>query len=100
MSRKDAVTLASRTLALLMVVFALVDLSYLPGRLNSFVHYAYQFTNPTDLILYQRHYYLIELGFLIVRVIGLSLLARWLFNGGPEIEQLFLPEEQQDVEQV
>ena len=93
MSRKDAVTLASRTLAVLMVVTALTDLSYLPGRLNSFVHYTYQTAISTEWVQYQRHFYLIEVGFLIIRVIGLFLLARWLFKGGDEIEQLFLPQQ-------
>ena len=92
MSRKDAVTLASRTLALLMTVWALADMSYLPGRLNSFLHYANSASKSSNGIDYGRHYYVIELGFLITRIVGFSLLARWLYKGGEEVEQLLLPE--------
>jgi hypothetical protein len=38
-ARKDAVTLASRTLATLLTVWALADVSYLPERAHSFLHY-------------------------------------------------------------
>lgn len=38
-SKKDAVTLASRTLATLLTVGALADVSYLPERVHSFLHY-------------------------------------------------------------
>ena len=39
MSRKDAVVLASRTLATLLIVWTLTDVSYLPEYLHSFLHY-------------------------------------------------------------
>jgi hypothetical protein len=41
---------------------------------------------------YLRQRYLIDLGFLITRIVGYSLTARWLFKAGPELEQLFSPE--------
>jgi hypothetical protein len=97
MSRKDAVQLASRTLATLLMVWALADLSYLPGRLHSFLHYGNQGTpSSTAANQYLRHYYLIELGFLMSRVVGYSLMARWLYKGGPEIEELLLPEPEEN----
>ena len=37
MSRKDAVLLASRALAVLFIVSALIEMSYLPERLHSFL---------------------------------------------------------------
>jgi hypothetical protein len=40
-----------------------------------------------------RHYYLLILGFLLTRIVGYSLMARWLYKGGPEIEELLLPAE-------
>jgi hypothetical protein len=94
-SRKDAVTLASRTLAVLLTVWALADLSYLPGRLHSFLHYGTP--SSTAATQYLRHYYLIEVGFLVTRVIGYSLMARWLFKGGLEIEELLLPEPEENA---
>ena len=48
-SRKDAVTLASRTLAVLLTVWALRDVSYLPETLHSFLHYLnYESSSPGD----------------------------------------------------
>ena len=88
MSRKDAVVLGSRALAVLFVVSALVEASYLPERLYSFLHYIDQDPGPATFMEYRRHYYLISLGFLAVRVIGFSLMAKWLYRGGPEIEEL------------
>jgi hypothetical protein len=31
------------------------------------------------------------MAFLVTRVVGYSLMARWLYKGGPEIEELLLP---------
>ena len=95
MSRKDAVLLASRTLALLLTVWALSDVSYLPERLHSFLRYANQELAGSAL-QYWRHYYLIALGFLIVRIVGFSLMARWLYKCGPEVEELLLPAEREE----
>jgi hypothetical protein len=91
MSRKDAVLLASRTLAALLIVWALSDLSYLPERLNSFLRYSSQEPISTIAVQYWRHNSLLALGFLITRIIGFSLMAMWLRKGGPEVEELLLP---------
>jgi len=68
MSKKDAVMLASRTLATLLIVWALSDVSYLPERLHSYLRYLSQ--PASSGIDYLRHYYLIELGFLVTRIVG------------------------------
>jgi len=91
MSRKDAVVLASRTLATFFAVWALGEVSYLPGSVHSFLRYAGQDPLSVSASLYYRHYYLIALSFLVTRIIGYSLMARWLYKGGPEIEELLLP---------
>jgi|HubBroStandDraft_4_1064222.scaffolds.fasta_scaffold07672_5 hypothetical protein len=91
MSRKDSVVLASRALALLFVVWALVDASHLPEYLYSFLHYVDENPVPTTFVEYRRHYYLMALGFLVIRIVGFSLLAMWLYRGGPEVEELFSP---------
>jgi hypothetical protein len=88
MSRKDAVTIATRSLAFLMIVWVLAELSYLPERIQSYVRYS----SPNVTSDYWRHYYLISTGFLIARILGISLLARWLYRGGPDVEELFLPQ--------
>ncbi len=99
MSRQEAILLASRSLALLLAVWALTDLSYLPGSVHSFLHYLnYEHAAPgTE---YLRHYYLIALGFLVTRIVGYCLVAKWLYRGGPEIEELFLPARAEDSRQI
>jgi hypothetical protein len=91
MSKADSVVLASRTLALLLVVWALADLSHLPGTVYTFVHYANVELSSPLATQYYRHSDLIALSFLFTRIIGFSLLARWLFKGGPEVAELLLP---------
>lgn len=95
MSRKDAVTLASRSLATVLIVWTLGEVSYLPSRLHSYLHYL-NHEPASSGIDYLRHYYLIELGFLVVRIVGYSLMARWLYQGGHEIEELLLPSESEE----
>jgi hypothetical protein len=94
MSRKDAVVLASRTLAVLFIVSALIEVTYLPERFHAFLHYVNQEPASSAAIQYWRHYYLISLGFLIIRIIGFSLMALWLRKCGPEVEELLLPPEE------
>jgi hypothetical protein len=89
MSRKEAVMLASRTLALFFAVWALAEVSYLPEFLHSFRHY-YMNQEPlaSDAVQYWRHYYLLRTGFLVTRIIGYFLIARWLYRGGADVEEL------------
>ena len=96
MSGKDAVVLASRTLALLLTVWALVEVSYLPESLHSFLRYMNQEPGSSTVIQYWRHYYLIRLAFVVARIIGFSLMARWLYQGGPEVEALLSGEARQE----
>jgi hypothetical protein len=93
MSRKDALLLASRGLAVLLTITALADVSFLPEFLNSFIHY-----NDDAPGSYWKSYYLIRTGFLVVRIVGYSLAARWLFKGGPEVEELLLPGFENDAQ--
>jgi hypothetical protein len=95
MSRKEAVRLASRTLAVLMTVWALTEVSYLPSAVYSFLRYG----SDQSTMSYWRHHYLIQLGFVVTRMIGYSLTALWLFKGGPEIEELLLPESEEQTVQ-
>jgi NADH:ubiquinone oxidoreductase subunit 3 (subunit A) len=90
MSRRDALVLGSRALALLFAVWALGQASYLPESLHSFHRYIGQEPASSTAIQYWRHYYLIRLSFLVIRVVGFALLARWLYKGGPEVEELLL----------
>ena len=95
MSRREAVVLASRTLAVLLTTWVLVSLSYLPTEVVSLVHHPPE-AIPSAANLYWRHYYSIQLSFAVVRIIGLSLFARWLFRCGPEVEEALLPAASRD----
>jgi hypothetical protein len=90
MSRKDGVLLASRTLALLLTIWALAEAANLPGSAYSFLRYNSDNLGSTA-TLYWRHYHLIGMGFLITRIVGFSLIARWLYKGGSEVGELLLP---------
>jgi hypothetical protein len=99
MSRKDAVVLASRTLAVLLTVWALAEVSYLPEFFYSLLHYANQEPASSSWTQYQHHHYVLEIGFRVARILGFALMARWLHKGGPEIEELLLPERAQEAAQ-
>jgi hypothetical protein len=94
MSREDVMLLASRTLAVLLTVWALAEFGNLPGYLQSLLYYL-NHEVPTasnaGYLQYMRHHYLIDLSFALTKAIGFSLLARWLFKGGPEVFELLLP---------
>jgi len=97
MSREDAVALASRTLAVLLMVWALTEVSHLPATVYGFIHYANVELSSPSATLYYRHANLISLSFLVVRVIGYALLARWLFKVGAEVQELLLPSDSEEA---
>ncbi len=99
MSRQDAVTLASRSLALLLTLWVLAEVSYLPSAVLAFGHYVGHEVSSSsngEYWQYWRQHYLIELSFLVTRIIGLSLMARWIYKGGREIRELLLPDEREE----
>lgn len=89
MSRRDAIVLASRLLAVLLSVWALTEVSYLPAAVFSYLHYAEGATLWS--VQYWRHHYLLTLGFIIARIVGFSLMSMWLFRCGPDVEELLCP---------
>ncbi len=94
MSKEEAISVVSRALAVLISVWALAEVSYLPEHIQSYVHYMYyETTTSTNLsyLRYMQHIHFTTLAFLVTRLIGYSLLARWLFKGGPDIAELLLP---------
>jgi hypothetical protein len=92
MSKTDAVVIASRALSVLLTVWALTEVSYLPEFLHSLLHYSDQSVQASaSYTQYMHRYHLIRVGFLITRIVGYFLMARWFYKGGPEIEELLLP---------
>ncbi len=90
LSRRDAIVLGSRLLAVLLSIWALSEVAALPASVHSFLRYADQGIGSAA-AQYWRHHYLISLGFLITRIVGFVLMASWLFRCGPDIEELLLP---------
>ena len=99
MSKENAVLLAARALAILFTTWAVVETSHLPEYIQSLAHYTgYEVSPSTNLqyLQYWRHHLLVEVGFLIARIVGLSLLAGWLFKGGSEVVEFLLPLQPQE----
>ncbi len=97
MSKEDVVVLASRMLGILLLVSALEGLTYIPGGIYTVLHYSQVELSSPSTTQYYRHTNLIHLSFLVVRIVGYSLLARWLFNGGPEVMEWLLPSSANDT---
>lgn len=99
MSSKDGVLIASRILSVFFTVWALGEVTYLPEFLHSYLHYTDPDIVPSAYVQYMHHYYLLRVGFLVTRIIGYFLMARWLYKAGPGIEELLLPSQtEQTVE--
>jgi len=96
-SRRDAILLISRALAVVEFVNALVEITYLPVRIMSFLHHERQVSvlvvSATD--AFYRSYYAVDIAFLFARCIGLLLLAWVLWHCGPWVEQVLLPKREE-----
>ena len=94
MERKEAVRLVSRALALVFGVFALVETTYLPERMLSYVHYTNEWRSvrAVSASLYWLALYRLEAGFLFVRIAIYLLLAVVFWHCGPWVERTLLLE--------
>jgi len=95
MTRKDAVTLASRAFSIYLLCWALDALSYLPERLFAFTHYA-SLTGFAS-AAYSKNYYFVALALLFVRVVTLFAFANWFYQAGPKVESFFFAEPAMDA---
>jgi hypothetical protein len=88
MPRKEAVQVASRALALLMIVWVLVELTQLPQVVLGLAHHLQQ----NSVLIPQRYwtiYYVAGLSSHAVRMMGLSFAAVWFWKCGPGVEAAF-----------
>jgi hypothetical protein len=94
MERSEAVRLVSRALSVIYGVFALDEITYLPERLLSYVHYTNEWRSAQSpsAVAYLPTLYRVEVGFLFVRIVIYLALALALWNCGPWVERLFLAE--------
>jgi hypothetical protein len=85
-STKEAVTIASRTLAVYFLFWFLSDLTYLPSRLYSLWHHESALGGSA----YWRYSDLISLSFSLVRLVALFFAVQWFYRSGPAIREYFL----------
>ena len=92
MSKRDAFLLASRTLALLLLVWTFSEFCSLPELLLSYIHYA-RYEPTTAYVDYMSHYHLALLTVNVAKIIGFSVMALWLHDAGPGVAEILLPAE-------
>jgi len=101
MSTKQAITIASRALAVYCLVWFLADFTYVPSDLLSFWHYrdAYGAITGTT---YLRNYHLLTLASRLLRMVLLFFAVQLLYRSGPAMQRYFLAsaEEEPDGEQL
>ena len=88
MTREDAAIVASRSLALLMAVWTLVELTELPVRIFSLLHYFGQ-QSVLGTRSYWSTYYSLDLASYLIRALITSLAGIWFWRGGPLPDKLF-----------
>jgi len=94
MTKKELVLLASRAFALLLIVWAAVDVTYLPERLFALVHYL----GRRSVLLqhdYLNSYYLLVTALSAFRIMVLSVAASVFWKCGPWIEAFFTNQQDQ-----
>jgi hypothetical protein len=90
MTRREIVVLVSRALAIIQLMSALIEITYIPDYLLNLFHHIIplQFPFFGD---YWSRYYMEALLALVARVAILLLAALLLWKCGPKIEQMLLP---------
>ena len=99
MSRKEAVLLVSRVLSILQMIYALMELTYLPVRFASLRHHASRIDTlgPSAYDDFWSGYYRVDIAFLFARVTICLVVAFLFWNCAPWVERLLLPKsENQD----
>jgi hypothetical protein len=81
--------LASRAFSAYLLIWGLVELTYIPGYVFSFAHHASLTAITAE--NYLRNYDLIFLGFLFIRTVGCFAAANWFYNCGTKVEHFFFP---------
>jgi len=100
LSKKDAVLLLSRAMALYMLLWALTDVLALPAELNSLLHYLNERSQLGASVLmgenhasrvesYWLRYYTIAFSTNLLRIVLWLLAAGWLYCCGPRIQKFF-----------
>jgi|SRR5579884_775529 len=112
LSKKDAVLLISRALALYLLFWAVTDLLLLPGELNSIIHHLRDLREPVTggntlgsetyfhhVHDYQLRFYLFSMFATVARIAAWILAAGWFYRCGPRVQHFFLssPEQEEPI---
>ena len=97
MSRKEAVLVVSRALAMIQLISALLEITTLPDRLVSLNHYTSRINASTALSsdYYFRSYDQVGIAFMWARIVCLLVFGFLFWNCGPWIERVLLPKREE-----
>lgn len=96
MTKKEAVLLVSRALAIIQIVTALEAITYLPERFISLFHHA-QAESVLEPFKIDRYFQTLDrvgMTLMLVRILGLLVLAFIFWNCGPWVERILLPRQE------
>jgi hypothetical protein len=88
-STKEAVTIASRALAIYFLAWLLNDLTFLPSHLFSLLHHERELVAPSG-TTYWRDLERISLFFYVLRIAALFFAVQWFYRSGPAIHGYFM----------
>ena len=83
-----SIVLVARAVALYLLCWMGSELTYLPDRIYRLYHYVRSERIATGERYFQNTY-VIELGFALIRILGLFLVAGWLYRCGPRVRAFF-----------
>ena len=87
MTKQEGILFARRGFGLYLTVWGLVELTYVPSALMSFLHHLLTAGYHDYLFAY----YGLSLSLHAVRLVGLFVAARWLLKSGDGVAQFFCP---------
>lgn len=109
LSKKDAVLLVSRALALYLLFWSVTDILLLPGELNSILHHLRDLREPVaagntsgaetyfhHVHDYQLRYYLFSFSANVARIVAWIMAAGWFYRCGPRVQHFFLSSPEQE----
>jgi hypothetical protein len=89
MSKKELVVLVSRAFALLLITWTFVEVTYIPERVFALSHHIRQTSVLATSLDYGTRYYLLLIGFNVVRTLALFFAALLFWKCGPRVEAIF-----------
>ena len=82
------VVLVARAVALYLLCWVGSELTYLPNRIHGLYHYV-RSEHVSTIEQYMQNTYVLEVGFALIRILGIFLVAGWLYRCGPRVMAFF-----------